>query len=87
MSNDHAIRATQAGGLLARPIDFVLCRLERLLTWSLAFVLALMLGVVLLQVLARTTVGNALPWAGEVVQLAISYITFIGGAVGTIEKG
>lgn len=81
MSNDHAIGAPGAETGIARIFAAVLGRTERWLTWSLGAVLAAMLAIVLYQVAARALAGQATPWAGEVVLLAISYITFIGGAV------
>jgi tripartite ATP-independent transporter DctM subunit len=67
--------------LWARVVGPGILKLDQILVWLLAVTLVLELIAVVAHVMARSLFGHALLWTDEVTIIAISVLTFIGGAV------
>lgn len=65
----------------ARMVGPAILKLDRALVWLLVVTLMVELGAVMTHVVARALFGYGVMWTDEVTVIAISILTFVGGAV------
>jgi tripartite ATP-independent transporter DctM subunit len=70
-----------AGTLWARSVGPAIVTLDRILVWLLVVTLLVELAAVMTHVVARALFGYGVMWTDEVTIIAISILTFVGGAV------
>ena len=61
-------------------------QVNRLVTWVIVIMLAVMSVVVLLQVIFRFILEAPLPWSEEVARYLMVWITFLGASLGVRQK-
>lgn len=80
----HEVSAGTAWSRITGP---AIAALDRVLVWILAATLLIELAAVTAHVVARSVFGHALLWTDEVTFIAISIMTFVGGAIAYSRGG